>query len=95
MSNAIFLNFRYFIKKKELKLKFLRSLYLSENIKLSYIIKRISLFYLKTFNMLSYSSFCYYSNRSRGLIKNLGISRFIFRKFINLNYIEGFKKSTW
>ena len=41
------------------------------------------------------NSRCIFTNRSRGISKKHGVSRFVLRDFIQFGFLPGYKKAVW
>lgn len=87
------------VEKKKLILKFLNS-YLLNNCK-NFSKKKIKFFLYRkilVFNLISKSKIvnrCIYTNRSRGVFRPYGVSRFILRNLMQFGVLPGSYKSVW
>lgn len=83
------------IAKKEFRHNLLRAVKVNKFLPVSW---RVASSY-KLGNFEVYKSklqnFCIYTFRSKGLIREFGMSRHMFKKNVNQGLVPGFKKSSW
>lgn len=87
-------NFKIFEKKIIFSKFILRHFLNSNNYQNKYLIFKYLNFKIK-YSKRKIVNRCIISNRSRGNFRFLGLSRFLFRKFILFGFIPGWKKSVW
>ena len=77
----------------ELEYRIFKSLAANKILPLNFRIKAFHK--LNFFNFTKIRNICIFTGRSRGIIKKLGISRFVFRNLGDNGLIYGLKRATW
>jgi len=95
--NKINIKKRQYFKKFEIKFLFLKSF--SRNNKICKKNRWLAQIKINKLNrklkINGIKNYCFFSNRNKGLITHLKISRIIFRNIVLNGFLPGFKKAVW
>jgi ribosomal protein S14 len=57
--------------------------------------KTLRKYYFAKTSRVRLNARCIFTNRSRGISKKYGVSRFVLRDFIQFGFLPGYKKAVW